>query len=1008
MTIRKTLCVVAIFALIFPAFSYAQADVPDSKGRDFRFTFMPNIHNYKYSNQHLLRNGDTLYVFVSADSPTSGTMTARNIFGADSTVTFQIDDPSQMFTHAMMYRDYELVGFNDAGDWNSTNHCESVCDVSFHIETDRDVSVYAANQAVTTSDAFIVFPTDALGKNYFVMSYDSHGMEDGWGDLSRQSTPSQFAVVAAYDDTEVEIAPSAPARVYGDQTRTVTLDKGEVYLVQAEITVNQKYLDLTGSEVRADKPVAVFGGHQRSRLPIHSTYVDYSRDCLIQQIPPVIAWGREAFLTPFPQPDNITSYRDSDIFRVLAAYDNTNVSVYGIRDVTLNRGAFYEFNLDQPAFVSADKPILVAQYKKTSQGANTDDEPDSDPFMAILPPPEQYSKFYRFVNIQTREFYEESDGDWRSREIFTMQYATVIAPNDATGDVMLDGSMVEAGLFRPIPGSNYSYAILETGDGVHTVSSGSKIGLLVYGYGYANSYGYVGGMDFKRLDVEPPLVEVNTDCFRAFGAAYDSLYNDSGVFSVDAPANLLENSTVNIDDFSPYPKSVAFSAELIDVRQDGAFTVQIQDSMRYMTTQKFDIPGFTVKETGEAIGAISETQSDWRVGKELCFEVSIENYGNFRQTLTEFKLKNGSPEYSIKTAPPLEIPPGESRTVEICFYSDEMGEFSDTLIIGGDCMEIPLSGFSIDATDDLKEPLIDVFGDSCKTQFQIFVTDSAKTDFGLQEIKVVRNDNCDIALRILTPAFGVLDLSVIDPFQDAFYAIEAVDSAGNIARFEDVIGGFTLRIVGYETSEDKTTLDFGESIISSMNCDSIEIENTGSKTLFLSDVYLWQNIRFSIPPAQLPIEIAPGERRFLKICFRGVKASDDDYIDSLTIWRNCESRTLPLRSRAAGFDETAPTRCEVPVRIDADETPEDYGASAAFPNPADDVASFYVGAPATSNASIKVFNSIGEKVFERNDLRFEVGISSFDLDCSQYRSGMYLLVIDFGGKRIARSFVVGE
>ncbi|MFM8438364.1 MAG: IgGFc-binding protein, partial [Candidatus Kapaibacterium sp.] len=155
-------------------------------------------------------------------------------------------------------------------------------------KSDEDVTVYAMSQALTTSDAFLVLPTDALGNQYYVMSYTA--------DPSSQAsagTPSQFAIVATEDSTEVRIETDEPIYRYGRVPGVVRLNKGDVYLVQSQVGDSRRLVDLTGTYVESTKPIALFSGHQRATIPIEDDRRS-SRDCLIEQMTPISTWGRGA------------------------------------------------------------------------------------------------------------------------------------------------------------------------------------------------------------------------------------------------------------------------------------------------------------------------------------------------------------------------------------------------------------------------------------------------------------------------------------------------------------------------------------------------------------------------------------------------------------------------------------------------------------------------------------------------------------------------------------------
>lgn len=484
--------VVSIICII-SLFSQTNSNYPDTKGTDFWLTFPPNFHNGKLGGGSSYYD-DSLYIFITADKPTSGVIEYVDLRGRTFTRNFNISDSTNIFTFSVFYNDLELLGYNDnEGTLINRHNSEVITNQYFHITSDNEVTVYAHNQANSTSEACLVYPADVLGKDYFILSYNSDGK---WGDYSNElsyaSTPSQFVILATEDSTIVNIIPKNETQYNSKNTQTITLNKGEAYLVQAKITRTSLKTDLTGSEVHSDKPVAVYAGHQRATIPNDSIYSNPSRDYLIEQMPPLQSWGQNAILVPFVQPEYVTKVKN-DLYRILAANDNTELYINDVQKTILNKGDFYEGELTEVCYVRASAPILVAQFKKTSEfTAVSIPFSSGDPFEMLIPPIEHFTNNYKVVNIQARQ-------NSTSDIVYTEHYLTIVAQDTSLSTVILDGTPVPSDSFKTIPVSNYRYANIRVNDGVHTISSDSNIGVYVYGYGEANSYGYLGGMSMQPI-----------------------------------------------------------------------------------------------------------------------------------------------------------------------------------------------------------------------------------------------------------------------------------------------------------------------------------------------------------------------------------------------------------------------------------------------------------------------------------------------------------------------------
>lgn len=479
-----------------------------NKGRDFWLTFPPNYHS-KY-NDPVLQLRDSLCIYIVTESPTTGTITYRDRKGDTFSTQFTTSSPGEIYTFRVTAIDHELEGFNCSGTLVTGSQNETIAPQTFHITADADVAIFALSQAETTSDAALILPTAALGTHYFVMSYNSDGRKDFRGNLTGQSTPSEFAVVAAEDDTKITIRPSMPTRDNSMATQTKTLKRGDAYLVQANITENNPWGDLTGTEITSDKPIAVFGGHQRATIPIRQVADLFSRDMLFEQMPPVDTWGTLHIVGPFAPPKNPIDI-GSDLFRVVAAYDNTSVDVNGVNRAVLLKGQNVELPLTAPAVITSSRPVLVAEFKKTS-GDRGDATRMGDPFMVIVPPREQYLPSYRCMNIQA--YYPASGGsnsNPRDTIVYGEHYLSVVIPSRSLGSLRIDGKPADTSHFVAVPTSAAIGLCLpmkagwtRVGEGTHDVHADEPFGLVIYGYGIANSYGYTGGISLEKgADVKP-------------------------------------------------------------------------------------------------------------------------------------------------------------------------------------------------------------------------------------------------------------------------------------------------------------------------------------------------------------------------------------------------------------------------------------------------------------------------------------------------------------------------
>lgn len=979
-----------ILLCVFFAAASASAQVPDSKGRDFWFTFLPNFHNNidDLPADPALQLEHQIYIYVGSETPTNGTITLRDASGVERVVPFQITDPSKLYEFATFFLPYELRGFNYHGTIDFAGmQCEEPVMQSVHVVADDDVTVYALNQGDLTSDAFLVLPTDAIGTDYAVMSYKSDISLDGpFGNPSGSSTPSQFAVVATEDNTLVEILPTAPTfKAPNAERNSVILDRGQSYLVQVDPRF-QTAADLTGTIVRASRPVAVFGGHQRATIPVELKGTIGSRDCIVEQMNPITTWGKSAFVTP-PAVSSNEFNEGTNLFRVVSAFDSTDVFIDGVLMTTLRASTYYEAQLTQAMEVRTSKPAGVGVYKKTAGPANQGLVRIGDPFLMLIPPAEQFMDAYRFINIQA--YYWELIGGRPVplRPVYLEQYLNIVIPTTAVNSVILDGVPVAAAAFRRIGTSQYSWAQLSMTDGVHSITSDTTFGIYVYGYGNANSYGYIGGMAFRPLDVYPPRIEGKTVCGTFTGAVTDSLLGDSRVYAVAVMEGSEINTTYTQGAFIPPQAVVPFSIALVDPLLDGSLMIEAYDNVRQRTEATIRVPGFTVGPIGERSNPIPIARDRIiPIRQQRCDSIVIENYGNHVQSITSLRTASGRPVTS--PAVPFDLNPGEQITVVLCTYYDIQGRYNDTLVIGNACLERNILEIRYDVRTDEESPSVTGNSDPCSTSVEVAVADDRAFDFGLVSVRVIDSvvQNCTVTEISSSVPRNTYTISIIDPFDDAIYGFEAVDSAGNITRQIDTVPGFTLAIAGERGTLSSTSAD--PTPVGTVHCDTIWLSNYGSRPQVVRDIFVRNNLRFSLPASQFTITIPPGEQRPLIYCFEPIQADEIPDLDTLEFIYGCNVKRHALSGTGEAVIYSGLSRCDVPVDLNVIRTSTPL---IHFPQPADHDLTLVLPEP-TDRATVRLVTLGGETVLERSWKG--ASTTSLLLDLADISAGTYGIVVE--------------
>lgn len=356
-----------------------------------------------------------------------------------------------------------LPGQADLGELNNL-----ITNKGIHITATAEVSVYALTHLPFTSDAYMGLPSSVLGTEYIVLGYPNVHT-----DVPKLSG-TQFAIVAPENNTIITIIPRVSTGGHpAGSPFTLAMNQGDTYQLR---NTNNAPNDLSGTVITANKPIAVFGGHQCANI---KGSFEFFCDTLIEQLLPTTAWGTNFVATP------LATRINGDTYRIVAAQPNTVVTANGVILGTLNRGDLREKLVTGSVHITANKPVMVAQYANSS---DYDSVTNSDPFMVMIPATKLFRDHYLV--------YSMTNG-------FTKNFLNVVVPASLTNQILLDGSPVPSTSFSSIPtggpASGFFGAQLAVGTtGRHAltqVSSNSQpFGVTVYGFGPYDSYAYPGGM----------------------------------------------------------------------------------------------------------------------------------------------------------------------------------------------------------------------------------------------------------------------------------------------------------------------------------------------------------------------------------------------------------------------------------------------------------------------------------------------------------------------------------
>ncbi|MBR1472858.1 MAG: IgGFc-binding protein [Paludibacteraceae bacterium] len=344
------------------------------------------------------------------------------------------------------------------------------------------------SQDVFSLDGAHILPVEALGTEYMVMNAE--------GD----NTATEFVLMSTKPGvTHVTINLKVNSRLGNTQQLSVDLyDSKQIYIVRSmphdpdDMTTN---IDLSGSTICADQPIAVWSGNQDGLVPYRG---GLSTNHAYDQLLPVTKWGQN-FIVPMTAQN-----MQNNMVRFVALEDNTVVTVKRNNvnmpntPVTLNSGDVFSQTMTQSTgnpnpqtsslYITADKPIQVYLYS-SSAGMNTwyddfgVDHLPGNPSMTLIPPLE-------FLTDTTIVSTFNGGAGTFAHEI------NIWALTSKTNTIRLDGQAMTG--WRTVPGNtNYSQNTYPITAGTHTITAPSKcFSGYMYGIDEALAYLYPIGYDY--------------------------------------------------------------------------------------------------------------------------------------------------------------------------------------------------------------------------------------------------------------------------------------------------------------------------------------------------------------------------------------------------------------------------------------------------------------------------------------------------------------------------------
>ena len=377
----------------------------------------------------------------------------------------------------------------------------AVRDKGVWVQATDAITVHGMNYLSDSADGFVALPYYAYHKKSYTYYAVSIRYDRTPYTYSRYSV---VLLVGCENGTEITITSTQAIQIPSDLIRgsnspitvasgrpyTVTLNKLQTFLFASR-------MNLTGSKVVSNKPIAFFSGHECADVPVGVQYCDH----LVEQLPPTITWGKQFFVA------SSLGKTAGEQYKLITSTATTTVVCYcymsggNVSQVFMTTlhgaGRAYEFHITQNRFcsVKASSPILLVQF---AIGGDIEPSGYGDPFMMMIPPVEQYSNNYTFV---TQSNFQNAITVTVASEFFNSE------------DIILNGSSLSRATWTPIYCSTQTVCgygtrvSLSVGRNfIYHGGPAAKLGTFVYGFRRHCSYGYPAGMQLAPISGKYSIV----------------------------------------------------------------------------------------------------------------------------------------------------------------------------------------------------------------------------------------------------------------------------------------------------------------------------------------------------------------------------------------------------------------------------------------------------------------------------------------------------------------------
>ncbi|MGA2298589.1 MAG: T9SS type A sorting domain-containing protein [FCB group bacterium] len=310
-------------------------------------------------------------------------------------------------------------------------------------------------------------------------------------------------------------------------------------------------------------------------------------------------------------------------------------------------------------------------------------------------------------------------------------------------------------------------------------------------------------------------------------------------------------------------------------------------------------------------------------------------------------------------------------------------------------------GVSVSPPTDTSKPEI-LTNDSCNVIRTIYINPKKVKTYSISSIDIISQINCSVSTAYNDGCSAIILVKVMNPDIDAYYKLIIMSASGLQDTIEGTIKSNPLSL---EPELIKNPLiNFYWEKIGGVFCDSIKIYNNGTASTSIDNIYLSQNIYYSIPQSQLPLVINPKDSIELNVCLSPLEYKML-YSDTLHIFINCLDKNIFLQGKGDSIQYSTVSRCNTPVKIISKKIPNNIVVHSVTPNPVSDKLKITFEIDENNLIEASIYNVYGNRLGFIPERNYPAGINEIDIDLNDIADGIYFIELKSTSSRIITSII---